>query len=116
MDFHRELTRMNRSRYDFITMSPGQFLGEHHIPLVGQRPLALSISFDVATRTNLLWPYSSIVLYLRLRGESLKVAKSRPEPVGDKAAMLPAELVFTTRDLFSGVEALKSAGRSNVVK
>ena len=109
---------MNRSGYDFITMSAGQFLGEHHIPLVGRKVSVVSIGsmFTVATRTNLLWPYSSIVPYLRLRGESLKVAKSRPEPVGDKAAMLPAELVFTTRDLFSGVEALKSAGRSNVVK
>ena len=56
------------------------------------------------------------MLNLRLRGESLKVAKSRPEPVNDKADMPPAELILTTRDLFSGVEALKSAGRSNFVK
>jgi len=51
-----------------------------------------------------------------LCGEPLKVAKSRPEPKNDIAYMLAAELVLTTRDLFPGVEALKSAGRSNFVK
>ena len=67
-------------------------------------------------RTNLLWPYRLIVLYVRLRGESLKVEKSRPEPKYDWLDMPLAEVMLTTRDLFSGVEALESAGRSNVVK
>jgi len=70
----------------------------------------------IIAHTNLLWPYKLTVPYLCLHGESLKVAKSRPEPKSDKLLMLPAELVLTTRDLFSGVEALKSAGRSSVVK
>lgn len=70
----------------------------------------------IIAHTNLLWPYNLNVPYLCLCGESLKVAKSRPEPKNDKLPMLPAELVLTTRDLFSGVEALKSAGRSNIVK
>ena len=70
----------------------------------------------ITAHTSLLWPYRSVVLYLRLYGESLKVAKSRPEPKNETPLILPAEVVFTTRDLSSGVEALKSAGRSNVVK
>ena len=70
----------------------------------------------VAERTNLLWPYNAFLVHLRLRGESLKVAKSRPEPKIDTPNMLPAEETLTTRDLFSGVEALRSAGRSNFVK
>jgi len=70
----------------------------------------------MTTHTSLLWPYSLPILYLCLCGESLKVAKSRPEPKSDKLLMLVTELVLTTRDLFSGVEALKSAGRSSVVK
>jgi len=109
---------MNSRRYYFITMPPGQLLGEYHIPLVDSKPLVLSINstFLTAARTNLLWPYRPIALYLRLRGESLKDAKSRPEPKYDWLGMLLPELVLTTRDLFSGVEALKSAGRSNFVK
>ena len=70
----------------------------------------------VAECTNLLWPYSLYVSYLRLCGESLNVAKSRPEPDSDRLWMWEAELVLTTRDLFSGVEAVKSAGRSSCVK
>ena len=34
-NFCRGLTRMDRSAYDLIAMAPGQFLGEHHIPLAG---------------------------------------------------------------------------------
>ena len=70
----------------------------------------------IAAHTNLLWLYREPARHLRLGGESLKVAKSRPEPENDMPAMPPAELVLTTRDLFSGVEALRSAGRRSVVK
>jgi hypothetical protein len=70
----------------------------------------------MAGRTNLLWLYSAPGLYLCLCGESLKVAKSRPDPENDTPDTLVAELVLTTRDLFSGVEALRSAGRSSLVK
>ena len=109
---------MSRNRYNFITMPPGQLLSKYDIPLAGWKVLASSIKrvFVIVGHTNLLWLYSSLVLYLRLRGEFLKVAKSRPEPEHDMPIMLPAELVLTTRDLFSGVEALKSAGRSRFVK
>ena len=78
--------------------------------------LSINYTLMIAGRTNLLWVYSSPVRCLRLRGESLKVAKSRPEPENDIPFMLPTELVLTTRDLFSGVEALKSAGRRSFVK
>ena len=74
--------------------------------------LSINRVFVTVARTNLLWPYRTLALYLRLRGESLKVEKSRPEPKYDMLDMPLAELVLTTRDLFSGVEALKSAGRS----
>ena len=67
-------------------------------------------------RTSLLWPYNWDTLYSRLRGESLKLAKSRPEPKIDRPCELEAELVLTTRDLFPGVEALRSAGKRSFVK
>jgi len=33
--FPREPTRMDRVRHDFITVPPGQFLGEYNVPLEG---------------------------------------------------------------------------------
>ena len=109
---------MDRDRCDFVPIAPGKFLGEHHVPLVGRKVSILSIDsiLAVAERTNLLWLYNAFLVHLRLRGESLKVEKSRPEPKIDTPNMLPAEERLTTRDLFSGVEALKSAGRSSFVK
>ena len=109
---------MDRSAHDLIAMASGKFLGEHHIPLVGLKVLVSSIGpvLVIATRTNLLWPYILRRVYLSLCGDSLKVAKSRPEPESDTPPIPPAELRLTTRDLFSGVEALKRAGRSSFVK
>ena len=109
---------MDRGRYDFVAIAPGQFLGEHHVPLVSGKSSVLSMNsmLVITGRTNLLWLYNAFLVHLRLRGESLKVAKSRPEPKIDTPNMLPAEERLTTRDLFSGVEALKSAGRSSLVK
>ena len=116
--YPRGLTGVNRGRHNFITMQPGQFLGEYNVPLVGGKVSGLKIKSPLAVteRTNLLWPYSWPKPCFRLCGESLKVAKSRPEPKNDTPCVLAAELVLTTRDLFSGVEALKSAGKSSFVK
>jgi len=102
---------------DFIAMPPGQFLGKYDIPLVGRKVSVRQIKQTIAVvgRTNLLWPYRPLSC-LRLCVESLKVAKSMPGPKNDTADMLAAELTLTTRDLFLGVEALKSAGRSSFVK
>ena len=108
---------MDRDRYDFVTVPPGQFLSEYNVPLGVQKVLALKPTMLVgAGHTNLLWPYSWVGLYLCLCGESLKVAKSRPEPDNDTPCMWEAELMLITRDLFSGAEAFKSAGRSSCVK
>ena len=70
----------------------------------------------IAEHTNLLWLYNAFLVYLRLRGETLRGTKLRSEPKIDTPNMLPAEERLTTRDLFSGVEILNSAGGSSLVK
>ena len=61
---------MDRGRYDFIAIAPGQFLDEHHVPLVNGKPSMLSMNsmLVVAEHTNLLWLYNAFLVYLRLRG------------------------------------------------
>ena len=108
---------MDHGRYDFVPVPAGQFLGKYDIPLGVSKVSAPQATIPtIAGCTNLLWPYSLFMSYLRLCGESLKVAKSRPEPDNDTPCTWEAELILTTRDFFSGVEALKSAGRSSFVR
>jgi hypothetical protein len=109
---------MNNVSHDLIAVAPGQFLGEYNISLMDRDALVSSADplLVIAERTSLLWSYSALGGYLRLTGESLKDAKSRPEPEIDAPCRLPAELTLTTRDLSPGEDVLNSAGRSSFVK
>ena len=54
--FPRKPTRMDRGRYDFITVPPGQFLGEYDVPLEDRKALILKIRsmLVIVGLTNLL--------------------------------------------------------------